>query len=77
MFHGEAPGGGLLVAVASFHGSDGLAIAQVEQLENGFAFPGREFEALGAVMEALAWGSARDAAAGPVIELVEAGLELD
>ena len=37
----------------------------------------KQFEALGAVMEAFAGRSALEAAAWPVIELVEAGLELD
>ena len=76
MFHGEAPGGGLLVVIAIFHRSHVLAIAQGEQPENGFAGFDRQFEPASGVMEALAGGSALDAAARAMIEMVETGLQL-
>lgn len=76
MFHGEAPGGGLLVVIAIFHRSHVLAIAQGEQSENGFAGFDRQFEPANRVMEAFAGSSALDAAAWPVIEMMDAGLQL-
>ena len=67
----------MLVVVAGFHCSQGLAIAQTEQSENDFAGFDRELQALVRIMEAFAGCSALDAAAGPMIEMMEAGLQLD
>ena len=76
MFHGEAPGGGLLVAVAGFHCSEGLPVAQTEQSKNDFARFDWEVQAQSEVMEAFARGASLEAAAGPVIEMMEGGFQL-
>jgi hypothetical protein len=52
MFHGEAPGGGLLVVIADFHGSYGLAITPTEQSENGFSGFDRDLKPVSRLMEA-------------------------